>query len=326
MKQSSALRRIWILAAVGGMLGTLVLVGAPRARPAAPPPLLTLQPVTVANGTAIVAGNVNGAGAGAQLTVNGTPLGIDASGNFTGIVNLAGASAIDLALASPTTGNTNVAFQIPVTGSIIPGNVLDTVEQALSGLQITNGPPVTVSGSVLNGGDLAGLSVNGKDVLGSLGADHLLSFQVPGSSKEVTVTATDKSGVSETTSSSISTRELQARTQAIAAKDAIGLRIASVRYYVRHIAQTKRVRMVVTIKDRRGYLVRGAKITVRAAQSGRLIRRAQTKPTGRLGQAGFLLRLRPSAFGKRLVMVTVGKTPSAKASKKTSVKVPKLKR
>jgi hypothetical protein len=86
------------------------------------------------------------------------------------------------------------------------------------------------------------------------------------------------------------------------------------------------MRMVVTVRDRRGLLIRGAKITVRSTKARRLSNRPTMHLSGRKGQATFTLRLRKAAFGKRLIVVTVAKTPKAKASKKTSVSVPRSKR
>ncbi|HEY2938818.1 MAG TPA: hypothetical protein VGJ27_03320, partial [Gaiellaceae bacterium] len=52
----------------------LALVLVPRATPASTP-LLALGPITVANGTAVLAGTVGSQAAGDTLTVNGQPLG-----------------------------------------------------------------------------------------------------------------------------------------------------------------------------------------------------------------------------------------------------------
>jgi hypothetical protein len=98
-----------------------------------------------------------------------------------------------------------------------------------------------------------------------------------------------------------------------------------VRYYKQAALRTHRLRMIVTLRDRRGLLVRGAKITVRSTKAGRLVRKPRTSLSGRKGQATFVLRLRAAAFGKRLVVVTLAKTPRAKVSRKTAVLVPRRK-
>ena len=81
--------------------------------------------------------------------------------------------------------------------------------------------------------------------------------------------------------------------------------------------------MIVTVKDNRGYLVRGATIKIRSKAAGRLTRRAQTKTSTKVGQAAFVLRVKPHILGKRLVMVTVARTPTAKAAKTTSIRLAK---
>jgi hypothetical protein len=81
--------------------------------------------------------------------------------------------------------------------------------------------------------------------------------------------------------------------------------------------------MIVTIKDSRGYLVNGASVKIRSKAAGRLTRRSQLKRSGIRGQAAFVLKVRPRSLGKRLVMVTVARTPTARASKTTSVRLRK---
>ena len=89
-------RKAKLLAATGALALALV----PGARPGSIPQLLTLGPLTVLNGTAIVSGTVGGAGVGSQLSVNGHPLSLDAAGNFAGVVSLDGASALDFAVGN----------------------------------------------------------------------------------------------------------------------------------------------------------------------------------------------------------------------------------
>jgi hypothetical protein len=45
--------------------------------------------------------------------------------------------------------------------------------------------------------------------------------------------------------------------------------------------------------------------------------------SGRKGRATFTLRLGKAAFGKRLIVVTLAKTPKAKATKRSAVIVPR---
>jgi len=320
------------LFAVFGALAIALALG-PGARSGSIPQLLTLGPVTVLNGTAIVSGTVGGAGAGSQLTVNGHPLSLDAAGNFAGVVSLEGASALDF-----TGGNTSgqlVDFNVPVAlagpGGIIPGSVVDAVEQAGATLLqpvggFVGGQPLTVAGSVADKGQLAALAVNGTDVMRLLGPDQSFSVQIPGTTKEITLTATDTSGVSQTTHYKVLDSSSGLATPLgpyVSASSAVGLKIVKVRYVAKGVAKTKRLRMIVTVKDSRGYLVRGATIKIRSKAAGRLTRRAQTKTSSKVGQAAFVLRVKTRTLGKRLVMVTVARTPTAKAAKTTSIRLAK---
>jgi hypothetical protein len=83
--------------------------------------------------------------------------------------------------------------------------------------------------------------------------------------------------------------------------------------------------MIVTVKDARGLLVRGATIRVQA-RGHRLAKPPRVTHSGPKGRATIALRLRRSAFGKRLFTVTMARTPSAKARRTTSVRVPRTHR
>jgi hypothetical protein len=318
------------------VFGALALALVPGARPAPLPQLLTLGPITVLNGTAIVVGTVGGAGAGAQLTVNGRPLTLDAAGNFAGVVSLDGAGALNLVI-----GNSRgqlVDFHVPLTlaalGGVIPGGAVDSVEQAGATLVepvggFVGGEPLKVAGSVADKGQLAALAVNGTDVMRLLGSDQSFALQVPGTTKELILTATDRSGVSETTHYKVLEASSPLTTplgSSVAASNAVGLKVAKISYSTKGVVRTKRVRMIVTVKDSRGYLVRGAKITIRSRAAGRLTRRSQSKASGKLGRGIFILQVKPRMLGRRLVMVTVARTQTAKAAKTTSVRLAKARR
>jgi hypothetical protein len=317
-------RSLWALFALA-----IALAVVPYAAPASTP-LLQLGPITVADGTAVLAGTVGSQAAGSTLTVNGQPLGVDASGAFAGTVDLNGADSIALALSDPA-GDQQTVLTIPLTlaglGGVIPTGVLDSVQQAgvsllkpLVGDDLT---PLTVAGSVLDKSQLASLTANGEDLLGTLGSDGSFSFQVPGTTKVVTITATDTHGTSQTIVTGVAHKELTAGTTVAAS--AQGIRIVKVRFFKQNALRKHRVRMVVTVKDRRGLLIRGAKISVRSTKAGRLSHRPKQQLSGRKGRATFTLRLRRAALGKRLIVVTVAKTPKAKATKRSSVSLPRTK-
>lgn len=326
-----------MLAAVIAALAMMAL-----ATPSAPgevlSPAITVGPLTIANGTATVAGSLGAPSSGVQLSINGQPLAIDAAGNFSGAVNLNGQSNLTFRVSNAAGEVTSVTIPLNSNvvgpGGVIPPDILASLEKAavsilkpVDGFKILDELPLKIGGSVGDEDSLASLTVNGQDALGLLGSDRIFTVTVPGTSREVTVTATDHQGVSQTSTvpvlhtSSIFTT---AAGRSVSAAGAMGVRIAKIRYITRNVRRTKRLRVVLTIKDRRGLLIRNASVSVRSRFGGRILRNPRAKRTNRVGQAAFLLRARDAAFGKRLVMITVAKTPSAKASKSSSVRLPRL--
>jgi hypothetical protein len=309
------------MCALAALAATLAVV--PRATPASSP-LLALGPITIANGTAALTGTLGPQVSGATLTVNGQPLGVDAAGNFAGVVDLNGTTALDLAISGPTGAQTS--FQIPLTGlAVIPGSVLDSVVNA--GLSVlnsvgANGQPVTVSGSVLDTSQLVGLSVNGVDVLQAVDSGGTFHVSLPPTTRTVTVTVSGANGTSETVVQPVF-KPFAVTT--VSARNARGLKITKIRYVRNGVRRTHRLRMIVTVKDSRGLLVRGATILVQA-RAHRLAKRPRIARSGPQGRATIVLRLRRSAFGKRMFTVTLARTPSAKARRTTSVRVPRTHR
>jgi hypothetical protein len=328
-----------LLAAVAAALAVLALT-----TPSAPgeilSPAVVLGPTTVANGTATVSGSLGAPSPSAHLTVNGQPLAVDAAGNFSGAVNINGHSSLTFSLRNSSGEVT--AVTIPLTSNIVgPGGVIRpgvlallqkavvAILRPLTGFRIQDELPLRIQGSVADRGSLAGLTINGKDVLSLIDQDRVFSIVLPGTTKEVTVTATDTQGVSQTSTAPVVHGSSMFTTPAgrsVAARGALGVRIAKIRYITANVRRTKRLRIVVTVKDRRGLLVRNAAVSVRSRYARRIVRNPRAKKTNRVGQAAFLLRARNRAFGKRLVMVTVAKTPTAKATKASSVRIPKLRK
>ncbi len=318
---------------------TLLALTTPSAPGEVLSPAITVGPMTVANGTATVAGSLGAPGSGVQLSINGQPLALDAAGNFSGAVNLNGQSTLTFRIGNSAGEVTSVTIPLSSNivgpGGVISPDVLSALEKAavsvlkpLDGFRIQDELPLRIEGSVGDQGSLAGLTINGKDVLGFLGTDRVFSVQLPGTTKEVTVTATDNQGVSQTSTVPVFHTSSVFTTPAgrsVAAAGAQGVRIAKIRYITKNVRRTKRLRVVVTVKDRRGLLIRNASVSVRSRYARRIVRNPRAKKTNRVGQAAFLLRARDRAFGKRLVILTVAKTPTAKASKASSVRIPRRK-
>jgi hypothetical protein len=337
---SSLPRGISRRSAVFAALTCLCLaLGAAAPAQVAPPPI-TLAPITVGNGVATVTGTLGGTPtATANVTVNGQPVGVNAAGSFNATVDLSGQSLVTVAVKNPTNGEV-FTLAIPIslagTGGVIPGNVLDALKNAgisitipPNGLQILDGQPLTITGSVLNGSELASLTINGSPV--QPGSNGTFTEQLPGNTREVTVVATDRQGVSQTSTFPVEQLTSTIKTSAgtsISALGAKGLRITSVRYLTKGVKAKKRVTAIVTVKDTRGFLVRDA--IVRLAPAGfqykAVIGGQQVKTSTKIGQARFLLRVRAASFpkAKRLFTVATARTPKATARKQTSVRLPKL--
>ncbi|MGZ4310160.1 MAG: hypothetical protein ACXVFC_09335 [Gaiellaceae bacterium] len=298
----------------------LALVFTLAARSSSAPPL-QLGPIVVADGIATVNGNVGGAGSGETLTVNGQPVGLDTTGSFATTVSLNGASTLDFGLTGPE-GSQKVDFQVPLgtlAGSIgvIPAGALDALEQAGVSLltPVTGGKTLTVSGGVLDQGKLSSLTLNGQDLLSQLGTDHTFTITIPGTTKTIVLKALDSGGNSET-----QTLKIQ---ESVSAARAIGVRIVKIRYLKGNVARHHRLKMVVTVKDRLGRLIRGARISATSTKAGKLVRGSHATRTGAKGNATLGLRLRKAALGKRLTVLVVAKTPTAKARKRSSVRLPR---
>jgi hypothetical protein len=334
---TAILRKRRLLAAHAAAAGlVLMLLAAGPAPGELGSPVVTLGPTTVINGVATVTGSVAGLQpSSAQLSINGQPVGVDAAGRFVAIVNLNGRDDLALTLTDPVKGQTNT-LDIPLTanivgpGGVIPPGVLSGLEQAAvsllkpaGGFVSVGGEPIVVNGTVGNRDQLAGLSVNGIDALALTKPNGTFAVPIPGTSREVHMTVIDRQGVSSTTVEPVA-RTVSGAATSVAAKDAMGVKIASVRYFAKRIRTTKRLRVLVTVRDRRNLVIHGAIVTVRGAKARQIAGRAALKRTNRKGQVGFVLRMRPGGFGKRVVIVATAKTPRAKTARRTSVRLPRL--
>jgi hypothetical protein len=112
----------------------------------------------------------------------------------------------------------------------------------------------------------------------------------------------------------------------VSAAGAHGLVIAGLRFDRQHL-RAGRLGVLVTVEDRRGYLVRGAALRLAAAPL-RCLAAGSTRVgfTNRLGQARFTYRLRPAAFSatrpRGLTVAARAATPTATASRKASLRLP----
>jgi hypothetical protein len=318
-------------------LVTLMLAFARPANAEVIGPAINLGPTIVANGVATISGTVGVPMSGASLSINGQPLSINAAGQFNGVVNLAGHSSLDLAVTNPLTGEIT-RTTIPLTSNIIgPGGlvsptVLSALGQAaaeitkpVGGFVILDQVPLTIGGSVLNKGELASMKVNGTDVLGLTGPGGAFTIPIPGTSREFTIMMTDKQGVTHTTTYPVTQQSSVIQTplgRSVSAAGALGIKITSVRYLTALVRSKKRFRVVVTVKDKRGYRIRDATVTLKSQRPRLTVGETRAKLSNKVGQVSFVMRVRPRALGKRLFVLASARTPSAKAQRKTVVRLP----
>jgi hypothetical protein len=127
-------------------------------------------------------------------------------------------------------------------------------------------------------------------------------------------TAGQRSGTASVSGSSNGQSSRRRVALTVAASNATGLRIASVRYRTAGAQMIKRVTVLVTVRDARGRLVRDAIVSLGALPGAKLT--VSCKCAGfsnRRGQASLVLPVKREMFGKRLLFRIVARTPSAHA-------------
>ena len=105
-----------------------------------------------------------------------------------------------------------------------------------------------------------------------------------------------------------------AATATVAARDARGIKISQVRYIRSALRSTGRLRVIVTVRDRDGRLIRDAIVTLRPLRGAKpTLAGSIATFTDRLGRASFSVPVAKRAFGLRLKFVVSARTPSAQA-------------
>lgn len=325
-----------IKAGLAMILGALALAVAGSAEAVADSPPLTIGTVTVEDGTAIVTGVVENVDA--TLQADGAPLVVGPAGEFLTAVDL---DAEALVLTLNEAPGRLVELRIPVDvllatgGQGILNDLIDagiSIDAPIDGFRVVDGQMPVVEGRVLDRSSISVLEINGVSVLPRLGSNGTFSV-VPGSSssrESVTVVATGRNGVTQTnrysTTSVRSTIATRSGTS-VSAAGAQGLVITKVRLDTRRLAATKRFAVVVTVADRRGYLVRGASLR-QTAMSRQLLVTGQVRAgfTNRLGQARFTYQVRPAGLtvaGKGFLTVTTrASTERSAASLRVKLRLP----
>ena len=186
------------------------------------------------------------------------------------------------------------------------GQAVAEITKPLGGFNIQDQLPLTLAGSLLNAGQLAGLTVNGIDVLGLVGPDGSFVIPIPGTSREVTIVMTDKQGVTNTTTYPITHNSTIIQTPlgpSVSAAGALGVRITSVRYFTKIVRSKKQFRVLVTVKDNRGYLIRNATVTLKSQRPRLTVGKTRTKVSNKVGQVNFIMKVRPRALGKSVFVL-----------------------
>jgi hypothetical protein len=295
--------------------------------------LIELDAVSVENGVAVVSGTIDTHG----LEVEGVPIVVDASGRFTAVVDLAGDDAA-VSVSYVGESGEDILLRIPLAllgnGRSTDG-LLDnlfgsgiTIEIPPDGFQVVDERMPVVKGRVLERDRLASLTVNGREVLSLLRPGNTFSVLAPShSSRTVAVTATDTSGVSQTstfrTISAIGTRTATS----VSAASAHGIRIAKLRVDRSELPTKGLVGVVATVEDRRGLVIHDAAVRL-TGNPARLVKNGPVRAgfTNRFGKIAFRIALEKAevaACEREFFVLTVrAKTPRAAATKRALLRLP----
>jgi hypothetical protein len=111
----------------------------------------------------------------------------------------------------------------------------------------------------------------------------------------------------------------------VAAAKAVGLKIARVRHVTDGVSKTKHFRVLVTLKDMQGRLVRDAIVTVSKVPGTRnTVSGMCAALSNRLGQATIVAHVANKSLGQRLFLKVTARTPKARAIALRSVRLPAL--
>jgi hypothetical protein len=111
----------------------------------------------------------------------------------------------------------------------------------------------------------------------------------------------------------------------VAAGNAVGLRIIAVRKLMKNVSIRRNFRLLVTLRDTRGLLVRGAIVSVgRVPGSQATISGLHAGFSNKRGLATILVPVTKGMFGKKLFVKIAARTPKARAVALRSVSLPRL--
>jgi hypothetical protein len=137
-----------------------------------------------------------------------------------------------------------------------------------------------------------------------------------GSGSRTGTTGSTETGTSGSSASTATT---------VASADAVGLEIAAVRKLMKNIGTRRNFRLVVTVRDTRNLLVRGAIVVVgRVPGSQATISGLHAGFSNKRGLATILVPVTKRMFGKKLFVKIAARTPKARAVALRSVSLPRL--
>jgi hypothetical protein len=317
----------------------LALVGGAKADLSVAP--ITLDVIAIADDVATVTGSLGDVTS--DLEINGLPVDVDADGDFTTLVDLE-KNVVVVSLLNDLGERTT--FRIPVNVLVEnDGGVLDnllasgvSIDVPIDGFEVIDGQGPIVVGSILSPELLRGVWINDVDVLDHLGPSGAFAVVLPWQSapaaQQVTVVVVDRRGVSQTSAFRTTSLSSAIRTRAgtsVSAAGARGVRIARIVFDRSQLRPGKTLAVTVTVKDSRGFLVRGAALRLTGTPSRYLAAGAvRAGFTNRAGQARFTYRLHARAFascGCTRLAVTVRASTIRAATKRTaSLRLPTLAR
>jgi hypothetical protein len=297
-------------------------------------PVLIDDVTVVEDGVALL----TGATEAEVVEINGELIRVGDDGTFVAPIDLDEDSVVLRVLESP---KELVTIEVPIDALLATGgegvlnDLLDagiSIDEPVGGFQIIDGQLPLIEGRVLNGDNLSVLEVNDVDVLSRLGDDGLFSIVLGDSTttERITVVATDRSGVTQTSTftarrvtSAITTRA----GTSVSAAGAQGIRIAKVALDKRFLKPGRYLGVVVTVKDRRGFLIRGAALRLRGMPAKHVANGASKAGlTNRVGKGRFAYRLKASAFtgspAQFFTIRTRAATPKSSATKKVTLRLP----
>ena len=219
----------------------------------------------------------------------------------------------------------------------LPGLVLVVVAFAIvlaSGAR-AHDPPIVSIGPVGTGGNTASGSVGSDGQTGACVNDG--SSAVDPSAENTnsavkinTVSCASADGSSAGTGSTGSNAgaggaKSSATAAGVSSSEAIGLRIARVRHLTKGVSVTKRLRVLVTLRDMRGRYVQDAIVSVsRVPSAVSTIFGVHSAFSNRSGQATIAVPVTNNMLGKRLFLKIGARTPHARAITLRSVRLPAI--